>query len=131
MGEGLPVSALGFSPTGEGCFEKVSFERNFSYVDNILKQGGQLVNTTAGVRIVVPFDPMKLAYEDIPTGRYRANDMIVITQFGFILRPREEMFLLPSYVAEVVELPLGMKICAPEFTPKSAVLFELPAPQAI
>ena len=104
---GLSLAELGFSFTGPGCFYRAQLGFTPDYVQRVLDQGGVLVQTTAGVRIMVPFDPVTLH-----TSLYRRqrNDMIVTLPQGYFVYNR--LALIPQGAAEVFQTPLEADLCA-------------------
>ncbi len=103
---GLPLRMLGFGPTGPGCFVPGNLPQIPDYVQNILNQGGVLVQTTAAMGIMTNFDPISLM-----NGRTRVtmNDMIVVTPRGLELYPRGPM--IPPDAVEVFQRPLEVGLC--------------------
>lgn len=108
IGQGLPLQALGFLPTGRNCFEPAMMEVP-PYLYEAIRNGGDLVMTTASVRVIVPFDPIRLAPY---LRRVQANDMIVaLPQGGYGIFPRYG-YVVPGAV-EIFQTPQGTCLCRP------------------
>ena len=116
-GQGLSLSDLGFSDTGNGCFVPTDLSQNPipPYVRIALNYGGTLVETTAGRKIFYDFDPITL----MPTlHRLRFDDILVIgpptpmTPNGNTgLFPRSALWNLAPGLIEVLQTPAGATIC--------------------
>ncbi len=76
---GLSLNQLQFGPTGPGCFVDVRVTPTPVFLIPVLNRGGIFVDTTAQVRIMVPFDPITL---DANLERRYENDMIVVLPSG-------------------------------------------------
>lgn len=110
-GRGLPLSMLGFGPTAPHCFALANTDAEIAgrwpHVAAVLRDGGKAVHTTAGVKIIVPGDPLNGIRGLL---RRQPNDMIVANPTGFSIHPRVLQGRLPNTI-EIVELPLGTRLC--------------------
>jgi hypothetical protein len=124
--QGLSLQELGFQPTGNRCFEPAMMEVP-PYLYEAIRSGGDLVMTTASVRVIVPFDPVRLAPY---LRRQQANDMIVaLPQGGYAIFPRYG-YIAPGAV-EIFQTPQGTCLCRPtrgETHSGTSVSFHLPFP---
>ena len=118
---GLSLALLGFGYTGPGCFLEASFPHLPAHVTNVLARGGVLTQTTAGARIMTPFDPIGL---DSKLRRNFMNDMILATPTGFQIVPRNQSVGIPSDWVEVFQRPLEAGLCRTPNVSKNA--FYLP-----
>ncbi len=105
---GLSLQLLGFMPTVPGCFAEAQFSPLPAHVSKVLNQGGVLVQTTAAMRVMVPFDPIMLAPN---LRRGLMNDMIVTTPRGYEIYPRGPY--APPDAVEVFQRPLEAGLCNP------------------
>ncbi|WP_374029605.1 S8 family serine peptidase [Bdellovibrio bacteriovorus] len=104
---GLSLHLLGFAPTGPGCFIDVNYNPLPHYLREVVSKGGYLVQTTVGIRVIVPFDPITLASH---LRRNLMNDMIVaLPQGGYAVYPRNAM--IPAGAAEIFQRPLEAGLC--------------------
>ncbi|MBV2169283.1 MAG: S8 family serine peptidase [Bdellovibrio sp.] len=116
---GLSLNLLGFGPTGPGCFIDVIYNPAPGYIRDVLGKGGVLVETTAAVRVMVPFDPLVIAPH---LRRNLLNDMIVaLPQGGYAIYPRRAM--IPAGAVEIFQRPLEAGLCRP--TPVNGKNFHL------
>lgn len=116
---GLSLNLLGFGPTGPGCFIDVNYNPVPEYVRDVVARGGMLVQTTAAVRVMVPFDPITMASH---LRRNLLNDMIVaLPQGGYAVYPRQAR--IPAGAVEIFQRPLEAGLCRP--TPISGKNFHL------
>jgi subtilisin family serine protease len=108
-GNGLPLSYLGFQPTGEnGCFQQLDSTQAPQYIRYAVAQGGALVETNAGAKIFYPFDPIRL----MPQIRRNApNDMLVVSQAGPGIYARSGLWNMPQGMIELVQTPQGTALC--------------------
>ncbi len=122
---GLPLSLLGFGPTSHtnnaACFVEGQFSPLPDYVQTILDLGGVLVQTTAALRIMTPFDPIQLSQY---LRRIRVNDMIVINSQGLQIYPRGAPMPLGS--VEIFQRPLEAGLCHPPLIVPQGKTFGLP-----
>lgn len=106
---GLSLQLLGFGPTGPGCFWDVMINPLPGYLQEVVSKGGVLVDTTAAVRVMVPFDPLMVAPH---LRRYAINDMIVaLPHGGYAVYPRYAP--IPNGAAEIFQRPLEAGLCRP------------------
>lgn len=104
---GLSLNLLGFGPTGPGCFVDVYYNPIPIYLREVVAKGGVLVQTTAAVRVMVPFDPITMAPY---LRRTYMNDMIVaLPQGGYAIYPRNAW--IPPGAAEIFQRPLEAGLC--------------------
>lgn len=104
---GLSLNYLGFWPTGPGCFLEASFNPLPTYLREVVSKGGVLVQTTAAIRVMVPFDPITMAPY---LRRTFMNDMIVaLPQNGYAVYPRNA--LIPPGAAEIFQRPYEAGLC--------------------
>ncbi|MFS4458549.1 S8 family serine peptidase [Bdellovibrio sp. HCB2-146] len=103
---GLSLNLLRFGPTGPGCFENARMQVP-AYLQDIIMKGGVLVQTTASVRVMVPFDPIFAAPY---LRRNMINDMIVaMPQGGYAVFPR--FGIIPQGAAEIFQRPYEAGLC--------------------
>lgn len=104
---GLSLNLLGFMPTGPGCFVDVYYNPLPNYLLDAVAKGGVLVQTTAGGRIIVPFDPITIAPY---LRRTIMNDMIVaLPQGGYAVYPRNSW--IPAGAVEIFQRPFEAGLC--------------------
>jgi len=103
----LTLAQLGFGPTGNNCFQPLSLPNLPAYLQAVLDRGGQFVQTTAGARIMTPFDPAQLT---AGLNRTFYNDVILSTQSGYKVIPRNSTYN-DSSAAEVFQRPADAMIC--------------------
>lgn len=104
---GLSLNLLGFMPTGSGCFVDVKYDPIPDYIQDAVGRGGVLVQTTAAIRVMVPFDPILLA-ENLK--RAFMNDMIVaLPSGGYAVYSRQAP--IPSGAVEIFQRPLEAGLC--------------------
>jgi hypothetical protein len=102
----LTTAQLSFGATGDNCFQPLSIPNLPTYLQAVLDRGGMFVQTTAGARIMTPFDPASLA----GLTRTFINDVILATQTGYKVIPRNASYS-DSSAAEVFQRPADSKIC--------------------
>ncbi|RYZ82163.1 MAG: protease, partial [Proteobacteria bacterium] len=103
----LSLQALAFYPTRNGCFVDRDWAQAPAYIRSVLDAGGVLVDTSAQVRIVVPFDPLMLTQN---LSRRFVNDMVVALADGsFAVYPRNSA--IPYGAIEVFQRPLEAGLC--------------------
>lgn len=106
---GLSLNLLGFGPTGPNCFIDVTYNPQPPQIREALSKGGVTVQTTAGVRVMTPFDPIRLAPQ---LRRNLLNDMIVaLPQGGYAIYARRG--LIPAGAVEIFQRPLEAGLCRP------------------
>lgn len=107
-GRGLSLQELGFQPTGNGCFMPAMIQVP-PYLYEVVRYGGDLVQTTQSIRVLVPFDPVRLAPY---LRRQYANDMIVaLPQGGYAVFQRYG-YVVPGAV-EIFQTPQDAGLCSP------------------
>jgi hypothetical protein len=108
MGRGLSLQDLGFRPTGKNCFQPAMIEVP-PYLYEAIRNGGDMVLTSASVRVLVPFDPIRLAPY---LRRQSANDMVVaLPQGGYGVFQRYG-YIAPGAV-EIFQTPQEADLCTP------------------
>jgi hypothetical protein len=124
---GFSLSQLGFWFTGPNCFVQanVSAQQTAHYpLEEIYSRGGVFVQTSIGVKIMVPFDPISM----VEGGHRRiANDMVTITPLGMALYTR--FGPKPYESVEVFQRPIEAGLCnsvANNQPPVKAKRFRLP-----
>jgi len=115
-GQGLPLSALQFEPTGPSCFRKASLPTSSAGLRDFLKKapgGATVVETTKGIKIFTALDPFQI------TGEYRVSgdDMLVVSSRGFEPLPRTNQDYLPEGTYEIVQIPKNQFVCPPDSNP--------------
>lgn len=111
---GLSLQALGFSPTGPGCFYEAQLPNLPNYMTDILNQEGVMVITSAGYRIMTPFDPITLAPN---LRRTQWNDLVLATPNGIQIYPR--WAIVPNGYIEVFQRPMEAGLCYPPHNSQS------------
>ena len=106
---GLPLSVLGFGPTGPGgCFLPVRLPVQSPGLMQLLSRGAVGVMTTMGPKVSTAVDP--LAY--LPGWRRTApDDILIVSLQGFHLLPRSQEPVLSNLGYEVTQLPQDASIC--------------------
>lgn len=97
-----------FGTLGQACFQEGQWPQAPDHIRALLQQGGRLVETTQGWRIMMPFDPIEL---DSNLWRSRAADMVVAGPTGLQVYPR--FAPVPSGVIEVFQRPIEAGLCHP------------------
>jgi hypothetical protein len=107
---GLIESELWFTSVTQGCYPPVKKDdvSEEKHVKDFLKRGGVMVQTSVGPKIFTTYDPIIVS--DIP-GRRRADDMIVLTPNGLVLRHGSVQLRMSKEVYEVVQVPFQKFIC--------------------
>ncbi len=112
---GLSLYWLGFSsPTGN-CFNvatNLSPTLPQQIIDSI-NVGGLFVQTTAGYRVMTPYDPLLLSNQ---LTRYQPNDLVLTTPEGYRVAPRNSPGLPPGWI-EVFQTPQEIGLCQPALQP--------------
>lgn len=103
---GMPLSLLRFRPASGPCFTEGVWPEAPGYVKQVLAAGGRLVATSAGWRIMVPFDPIRL---DPRLQRFAPDDMIAATPEG--LRIFKRLGFVPPEAIEVFARPVEAGLC--------------------
>ncbi len=106
----LSLQSLGFRPTNNArCFQAREWSQAPDYIKTVLSTGGALVDTTAQVRLMLPFDPLTLAPH---LARVFPNDMIVVTTDGnYQIYRRNDA--IPSGAVEIFQRPQEAGLCSP------------------
>lgn len=104
---GLSLNQLRFGPTGPGCFVPATLSMMLPHIQSVLARGGVLVQTTAAIRIMVPYDPITLSPQ---LRRQKPDDMVVITPQGIALFPR--LGVIPPASAEIFQRPQEAGLCS-------------------
>lgn len=105
---GLSLRDLYFGPTrGASCFQAIEWSAAPEYVKQVLHRGGVLVETSQGVRIMVPFDPLTLTRRG---RRAYGNDMILLLPDG-TLEVRRRGSPAPEGSSEVFQRPQEAGLC--------------------
>lgn len=103
---GISLHDLRFWYTGPGCFYEEAPDLIPSHLLNIAREGGVMVDTTEGYRMMVPFDPLLLTDG---LRRRRTDDMITSTPYGVDVFRRFQR--LPQDYVEVFQRPLEAGLC--------------------
>jgi len=107
-GRGLPLEVLGFTPTGNGCFEQTQLPYPRPVLQDLMSRtSGTVVATTRGLKVFTAVDPFTI------TGvqRVSLDDILVSGPRGFEALPRSNQEYLPPGFIEVVQTPRGQAIC--------------------
>jgi hypothetical protein len=105
---GLSMQYFGFAPTAQGCFQSREWSEAPDNIKMVVANGGVLVETTAQVRLMVPFDPIKLAPD---LQRRQANDMVVSnSDLTYEVYPRNSQ--IPQGSVEVFQRPFEAGLCS-------------------
>lgn len=108
-GSGLPLSLLNFGPTGSGgCFVPVAGQSLPGYLQPWIQRGGIPVQTTAGIKVFFPKDPLLL---DGSIHRISSDDIVAMGPRGLALYSRTRLNDLPPGSYELLEFPAGQRIC--------------------
>ncbi|HPI40118.1 MAG TPA: S8 family serine peptidase [Pseudobdellovibrionaceae bacterium] len=104
---GLGLQLLRFTPTGPNCFWTRGVDVTLpNYIQRFRDEGAQWVETSAGLRFMVPFDPLYL----VPEGkRLYMDDMITLGANGFKIYRRFSR--VPYGEVEVFQTPLEVGLC--------------------
>lgn len=105
-GRGLFLYELGFSYTGPGCFYRGPANVMPAHTWYALNNGGVVVQTTQGYRIMTSFDPLYLARN---LYRVQRNDIVAAVPGGFALYPRYGF--VPYGAVEVFQTPVEAGLC--------------------
>ncbi len=103
---GLSLRHLHFWFTGPGCFIEGAPNLVPSHLLYIAREGGVMVETTEGYRMMVPYDPILLTNN---RQRYQIDDMITSTPRGVSIFQRFQR--LPQDYIEVFQRPLEAGLC--------------------
>lgn len=102
----LSLRQLGFGPQQSNCFVEGEWKTAPGYIRNAMMSGAKLVQTTAGWRLMTPFDPIVL-FPDLQ--RSSASDMIVISEGGAFVYSRGDS--IPIGAVEVFGRPQEAGLC--------------------
>lgn len=105
---GLSLAVLGFSPANlSPCFQEAKLNNPPDYVKEALSKGGVPVQTTFGIRIMVPFDPVTLEEYLV---RINSSDMIVaLPDGGYTVFTRRGQ--VPQGAVEIFQRPIETGLC--------------------
>lgn len=103
---GISLRYLHFWYTGPDCFIQGAPNLVPSHLLNIASEGGVMVETTEGYRMMVPYDPILLTHHQ---QRYQIDDMITSTPRGVIVYQRFQQ--VPRDYVEVFQRPLEAGLC--------------------
>lgn len=119
---GLPLYWLGFGPPTRQCFQAATLRENIpQQITDVINVGGVVVETTAGLRIMTPYDPLLL---DSNLHRYQPNDLILTTPEKYEVAPRNAPYLQNGWV-EVFQTPQEAGLCQLPIQPQGKI-FRLP-----
>jgi len=105
---GISLNWLGFSSANGRCFSVNPNVSQFpQQMIDAVNVGGLIVQTTAGLRVMTPFDPILLTDN---LSRYQQNDLILTTPNGYSVSPRNSTQIPYGWV-EVFQTPLEMTLC--------------------
>lgn len=105
---------LSFEPVdGSACYPVITPEQNNRedwpwYYSTALSAGGQVVSTSNGIKIMTPFDPVILLST---IRRVRQDDMVVVGERGYALRPRNLVNQLGPTEIEIFQNPSDYPLC--------------------
>lgn len=104
---GLSLNQLSFGFTGPGCFFDIYLNPMPYSIGEAVMRGGVPVQTTAGIRVMTPFDPLQLCQG---MRRQFPNDMIVaMPNGGYGIFPRYGY--IPPGAIEIFQRPLEAGLC--------------------
>ena len=108
-GGGLTLEVLDFRGLGaNGCFAAAILPGISKPVAGVLQAGAVTVITSAGLKIMTAQDPFTLGYG---VNRKNADDVLVVSEKGFTVKPRSKQRELPAGNYEVVQKPSGAVYC--------------------
>lgn len=108
-GNGLTLEVLKFRALGlNGCFAAANLPDVSEKVSGVLMAGAVTVQTTVGLKIMTAADPFTLGYG---VTRKNADDMLVVSEKGFTVKPRSKQTELPAGSYEVLQKPAGAVYC--------------------
>ncbi|XGC81255.1 hypothetical protein ACES2L_02010 [Bdellovibrio bacteriovorus] len=104
---GLSLNQLSFGFTGPGCFFEIYLNPMPYSIGEAVMRGGVPVQTTAGIRVLTPFDPIQMCHG---MDRKFSNDMIVaMPNGGYGIFPRYGY--IPPGAIEIFQRPLEAGLC--------------------
>ncbi|UOF00009.1 hypothetical protein [Bdellovibrio reynosensis] len=107
LSQGLSLHQLGFGYTGPGCFFDIYLNPMPYSIGEAVMRGGVPVQTTAGIRVMMPFDPLQICQG---LQRQFPNDMIVaMPNGGYGIFPR--FGYIPPGAIELFQRPLEAGLC--------------------
>lgn len=104
----LSARQLGIAPASGNCFEIVPVGQQLPYIEYVRAQGGVFVQTTEGLKLAVPVDPMRIAQG---TKRNSPNDVVATTPEGWMTIPRNQSLSMPGTWAEVFAVTDDLPLC--------------------
>lgn len=110
---GLHLQMLRFGPRDGNCFGEGDWSEAPPHVHRILLRGGRLVATTAGWRVMIPYDPILL---EPGLRRIAMDDLVLSTPEGLRVYPRRSS--VPPRSVEIFQRPMEIGLCQ---TPQPAM----------
>lgn len=104
---GLSLYWLGFSGPMGRCFPAASLAGMPAQILDAINLGGVFVQTTAGNRIMTPYDPLML---DENLVRYQANDLVLTSPEGYRVTARNNPYVPFGWV-EIFQTPQEATLC--------------------
>ncbi len=104
---GLPLYWLGFGATMGRCFSTYPTTDLPQQILDAVNVGGVYVQTTAGNRVMTPYDPILLENSLV---RYQPNDLILTSPEGYKMAPRNSPYVPFGWV-EVFQTPQEATLC--------------------
>ena len=103
---GLSLNQLAFTPKSGSCFTEVYLANLSPAIQTVMARGAKLVETSYGLRLMTPYDPLTLAPR---LRRNSFNDVILVSSSGLKVQPR---FMMSSAdEIEVFQKPLDAGLC--------------------
>jgi subtilisin family serine protease len=127
-GAGLTLAQLGFRPTKNGCFASTDSNWLPKYAMNVVDRGGTLVQTTGGLKLLVPFDPVTLGNN---LRRQATNDAVTVGPDGLRVIRRSQVATLPTHSFEVFQTPQEAGLCIEGVGAVANKRFLLPPPHLL
>lgn len=105
---GISLQWLGFSAANGRCFSvNPNVDQFPQQIKDAVNVGGMIVLTTAGQRVMTPYDPLILTQN---MNRYQPNDLILTTPNGYQVTSRNNPQVPYGWV-EVFQTPLEISLC--------------------
>lgn len=105
---GISLQWLGFSAANGRCFTMNPNVTQFpQHMIDVVNVGGLIVLTTAGLRVMTPYDPLTITSN---LNRYQPNDLVLTTPNGYQVTSRNNTRVPVGWV-EVFQTPLEMSLC--------------------